>query len=113
MIGHPGDNLNEVSRLYENIKKKNLGNIEQFQLFTPTPMIASSCMYWTGLNPSTLEKIPVIYDYNTKKKIKRIFLDLQSKNRDNQLKKVSSTNKIIKKKLYNIPKLYLKNKNEK
>jgi len=83
MIGHPGDNLNEVSLLYENIKKKNLRNIEQFQLFTPTPMIASSCMYWTGLNPSTLEKIPVIYEYNTKKKIKRIFLDLQSKNRDN------------------------------
>ena len=83
MIGHPGDSLNEVSRLYENIKKKKLRNIEQFQLFTPTPMITSSCMYWTGLNPFTLEKIPVIYEYNTKKKIKRIFLDLQSKNRDN------------------------------
>jgi uncharacterized radical SAM protein YgiQ len=83
MIGHPGDNLNEVSLLYENIKKKNIRNIEQFQLFTPTPMIASSCMYWTRLNPSTLEKIPVIYEYNTKKKIKRIFLDIQSKNKDN------------------------------
>ena len=65
------------------LKNKKLKNIEQFQLFTPTPMTASSCMYWTGLNPFTLEKIPVIYDYNTKKKIKRIFLDLQSKNRDN------------------------------
>ena len=30
MIGHPGDNLHEASRLYENIKQKNLQNIEQF-----------------------------------------------------------------------------------
>jgi hypothetical protein len=83
MVGHPGDSLNEVSILYDNIIKKNLRNIEQFQLFTPTPMIASSCMYWTGLNPSTLEKIPVIYEYNLKKKIKRIFLDLQNRNTNN------------------------------
>ena len=77
MIGHPGDDMAEVKKLYEKIKNKKLKNIEQFQLFTPTPMTASSCMYWTGLNPFTLEKIPVIYDYNTKKKIKRVFLDIK------------------------------------
>lgn len=81
MIGHPGDNTVEVSQLYEKIKNKNLRNIEQFQLFTPTPMTPSTCMYWTGLNPFTLEKISVIYDYNTKKKIKRVFLDFQGKNK--------------------------------
>jgi len=79
MIGHPGDTLHEASRLYEKIKQKNLNNIEQFQLFTPTPMTVSTCMYWTGLNPCTMKKIPVIYDYKTKKKIKRIFLDFQNK----------------------------------
>ena len=83
MIGHPGDDFNEVSRLYEKIKKKNLKNIEQFQLFTPTPMTVSSCMYWTGLNPFTIEEIPVIYDYKTKKKIKRIFLEYPGKDKAN------------------------------
>jgi uncharacterized radical SAM protein YgiQ len=77
MIGHPGDTLNEVLFLHDIIKKKHLGNIEQFQLFTPTPMTISSCMYWTGLNPFTGKRIDVVYDYHTKKKLKRIMLDLQ------------------------------------
>jgi uncharacterized radical SAM protein YgiQ len=76
MIGHPGDTLSEVLFLRDIIKKRHLENIEQFQLFTPTPMTMSSCMYWTGLNPFTGKKIDVVYDYNTKKKLKRIMLGL-------------------------------------
>jgi uncharacterized radical SAM protein YgiQ len=76
MIGHPGDSLSEVLYLRDIIRKKHLDNLEQFQLFTPTPMTISSCMYWTGLNPFTGKKINVVYDYNTKKKLKRIMLDL-------------------------------------
>jgi hypothetical protein len=34
-------------------------------------------MYWAGLNPFTGKRIDVVYDYNTKKKLKRIMLDLQ------------------------------------
>ncbi|MDH7517555.1 MAG: DUF3362 domain-containing protein [Candidatus Thermoplasmatota archaeon] len=77
MIGHPGDNIEEVLFLRDIIKEKKLVNIEQFQLFTPTPMTVSSCMYWTGMNPHTGEKVDVVYDYNTKKKMKRIMLELQ------------------------------------
>ena len=76
MIGHPGDSLSEVLFLRDIIKKRHLENIEQFQLFTPTSMTVSSCMYWTGLNPVTGKKIDVVYDYNTKKKLKRIMLGL-------------------------------------
>jgi uncharacterized radical SAM protein YgiQ len=76
MIGHPGDSLGEVLYLHDIIRKKHLENVEQFQLYTPTPMTISSCMYWTGLNPFTGKKIDVVYDYNTKKKLKRIMLDL-------------------------------------
>ncbi len=76
MIGHPGDSLSEVLFLRDIIKKKHLKNIEQFQLFTPTPMTVSSCMYWTGLDPFTGKNIDIIYDYNTKKKLKRIMLAL-------------------------------------
>jgi uncharacterized radical SAM protein YgiQ len=76
MIGHPGDTLSEVIYLHDIIKKRHLENIEQFQLFTPTPMTISSCMYWTGYNPFTGRKINVVYDYHTKKKLKRIMLNL-------------------------------------
>lgn len=79
MIGHPGDNLSEVLFLHDIIKKRHLENIEQFQLFTPTPMTISTCMYWTGYNPFTGRKINVVYDYNTKKKLKRIMLHLPLK----------------------------------
>ena len=76
MIGHPGDTLSEVLYLRDIIRKKHLENIEQFQVFTPTPMTVSSCMYWTGLNPFTGAPIEVAYEYGTKKKLKRIMLDL-------------------------------------
>jgi uncharacterized radical SAM protein YgiQ len=76
MIGHPGDTLHEVLFLRDIIRKKHLENIEQFQLFTPTPMTLSSCMYWTGLNPFTEKHIDVVYEYGMKKKLKRIMLDL-------------------------------------
>jgi len=76
MIGHPGDTLSEVLYLRDIIKKRHLENIEQFQLFTPTPMSISSCMYWTGYNPFTGRRIDVVYDYHTKKKLKRIMLGL-------------------------------------
>ena len=79
MIGHPGDTLNDVLFLRDVIKKKHLENVEQFQVFTPTPMTFSSCMYWTGINPFTGKKVNIIYDYKTKKKLKRIMLELQHK----------------------------------
>ena len=74
MIGHPGDSLEESYFLKDAIQKKRLKNVEQFQLFTPTPMTLSSCMYWTGMNPFTMEEIKVIYDYHTKKEMKTVIL---------------------------------------
>lgn len=82
MVGHPGDSLSEVFFLRDSIKKRNLQNIEQFQLFTPTPMSMSTCMYWTGLDPFTRKPIDVVYDYHTKKQLKRVMLALaQNKTR--------------------------------
>lgn len=75
MIGHPGDTIQETHRLRDQIKDKHLTNIEQFQLFTPTPMTPSTCMYWTKRDPTTKKPIPVICDYKTKKQLKRILLE--------------------------------------
>ena len=79
MIGHPGDDTKEVTYLRNMIVKNNLSNIEQFQLFTPTPMTNSTCMYWTGINPLTLEKVKTVCDYKTKKELKRILLNIRRK----------------------------------
>jgi len=68
MVGHPGDDMQEVRMLAERAER--LGNAEQFQLFTPTPMTLSTCMYWTGLDPRTGKAVKVTYDYATKKKMK-------------------------------------------
>jgi radical SAM superfamily enzyme YgiQ (UPF0313 family) len=73
MIGHPGDDEAQVRALAG--KAVLLRNAEQFQLFTPTPMSVSSCIYWTARDPYTGEKVKVIRDYRTKKKLKRIMLE--------------------------------------
>ena len=74
MIGHPGDDMEEMRHLVE--RAREFGNVEQFQLFTPTPMTPSTCMYWTGMHPETKEKVKVVYDYGTKKKMKRMMLEV-------------------------------------
>lgn len=73
MIGHPGDDIGELQHLAK--RARQLRNVEQFQLFTPTPMTPSTCMYWTGMNPFNMEKVKVVYDYGTKKKMKRMMLE--------------------------------------
>ncbi|MBI5001523.1 MAG: YgiQ family radical SAM protein [Euryarchaeota archaeon] len=68
MLGHPGEDEGTLSALLR--KAERIGNIEQFQLFTPTPMTLSTCMYWTGVDPRTMRKVNIIYDYKTKKMMK-------------------------------------------
>ena len=58
MSGHPGCTVVDMVELAEYIRDNNLYT-EQVQDFTPTPMTASTCMYYTGINPFTLEKVHV------------------------------------------------------
>ena len=62
--------MNEAKELANTIK--NLENAETVQVFTPTPMTVSTCMYYTGLDPKTKKKIYVPYTYHEKKEQKRI-----------------------------------------
>ena len=58
MSSHPGSTLNEAVKLAEYLR--DLGYMpEQVQDFYPTPSTMSTCMYYTGLNPKTLEKVYV------------------------------------------------------
>jgi uncharacterized radical SAM protein YgiQ len=72
MTAHPGSSMNEAEELKDAIKK--LKNSEQVQIFTPTPMTMSTCMYYTGLNPLTKKPIYVPYTFAEKKEQKRILM---------------------------------------
>ncbi len=70
ITGHPGSSMKEAKQLGADVKK--LQNAESVQLFTPTPMSTSTCMYYTGLDPKTKKEIYVPYSYNEKKVQKRL-----------------------------------------
>ena len=70
MTAHPGSSMNEAEELRIAIKK--LKYSEQVQIFTPTPMTVSTCMYYTGLNPFTKKPIYIPYTFQEKKEQKRI-----------------------------------------
>ena len=58
MSSHPGCGLSEAVELAEYIR--DMGFIpEQAQDFYPTPSTLSTCMYYTGLHPLTMEKVYV------------------------------------------------------
>ncbi|MCX9085748.1 MAG: YgiQ family radical SAM protein [Candidatus Methanoperedens sp.] len=58
MSGHPGCTVEDMVELAEYIRDNNLYT-EQVQDFTPTPMTASTCMYYTGIDPFTMKKVHV------------------------------------------------------
>ena len=56
MSGHPGCTIKDMIELAEYIRDNNLYT-EQVQDFTPTPMTASTCMYYTGIDPITMKEV--------------------------------------------------------
>ncbi len=58
MSSHPGSSMKEAVELAEYCR--DLGYMpEQVQDFYPTPSTISTCMYYTGLDPRTMEKVYV------------------------------------------------------
>ncbi len=58
MSSHPGSTLKEAVELAQYLQK--LGYMpEQVQDFYPTPSTISTCMYYTGLDPRTMESVYV------------------------------------------------------
>lgn len=58
MSSHPGSTLKEAVELALYLKEHNI-NPQQVQDFYPTPGTISTCMFYTGLNPFTMEKVYV------------------------------------------------------
>lgn len=66
MSSHPGSGLKEAIELAEFIRDLNY-RPEQVQDFIPTPGSLSTCIYYTGINPLTNEKVYVAKDILEKK----------------------------------------------
>ena len=65
MSSHPGCKLRDAVKLAEYVR--DIGhNPEQVQDFYPTPSTISTCMYYTGLDPRTMEKVYIPRDPHEK-----------------------------------------------
>ncbi len=65
MSSHPGSTLKDAIKLAEYLNKNRLSP-EQVQDFYPTPGSISTCMYYTGLDPRTMNSVYVAKDYKEK-----------------------------------------------
>ena len=70
--GHPGCGMREMKRLPANPALRGL-YMDQVQDFTPTPMTASSVMFYTGLDPKNLDNVFVERDIEKKREQKSFF----------------------------------------
>ncbi len=75
IAAHPGCGDLEMQRLKRFTGRALRMTPEQVQIFTPTPSTYSSLMYYTGLDPFTLEPVFVEKDPARKERQKRILLE--------------------------------------
>ncbi len=69
---HPGCRMSDMADLAVQMKRMGY-RLEQIQDFTPTPMTLSTEMYYTGLNPETMEPVYVARHPNEKKEQNMMF----------------------------------------
>jgi radical SAM superfamily enzyme YgiQ (UPF0313 family) len=75
MVAHPGTTDKEASELADFLRELERSGekpVEGVQIFTPTPMTRSTCMYHTGMDPITGEAVYVPRPYAEKKAQKRL-----------------------------------------
>ena len=77
MVAHPGTTDKEARELADflgELERSGEKPVEGVQIFTPTPMTRSTCMYHTGLDPITGEAVYVPRPYAEKKAQKRMLV---------------------------------------
>jgi uncharacterized radical SAM protein YgiQ len=71
ITGHPGSTLRDTIALALWLKEQNL-RPRQVQDFIPTPMAIATAMFYTGVDPLTMEPVPVVRDLREKKLMKAL-----------------------------------------
>lgn len=89
MSSHPGSTLDEALDLALYLKKHGV-RPEQVQDFYPTPGTASTTMYYTGIDPFTLEKVYTPRSYE-EKKIQRALLQYSRRENEPFVRKAIET----------------------
>jgi uncharacterized radical SAM protein YgiQ len=69
---HPESSEIDMAELSLKIKENDL-LVEQIQDFTPTPMTLATVMYYTGINPYTLEKVNIAKSQDQKRRQRSFF----------------------------------------
>ncbi|MGE5742040.1 MAG: DUF3362 domain-containing protein, partial [Candidatus Aminicenantes bacterium RBG_16_66_30] len=75
MVAHPGTTdveARELASFLRELERSGEKPVEGVQIFTPTPMTRSTCMYHTGKDPMTGEAVYVPRPYAEKKAQKRM-----------------------------------------
>lgn len=85
MSSHPGSTLKDAIELACFLKKEHI-RPEQVQDFYPTPGTVSTCMYYTGLDPYTMQPVYIPYTKEDKAMQRALLQYFQPKNRDLVLK---------------------------
>jgi uncharacterized radical SAM protein YgiQ len=71
ITGHPGSTLKDTIELALWLKARNM-RPRQVQDFIPTPMAIATAMFFTGIDPLTMEPVPVVRDLREKKLMKSL-----------------------------------------
>ncbi len=87
---HPGCTLGDMAELAVTMKKMGY-RLEQIQDFTPTPMTLSTEMYYTGINPDTMEPVFVETNPERKREQNLLFFYYKPENRDKIIKLLRRT----------------------
>ena len=72
--GHPGCQESDMRQLQDKMRRLHF-RLEQVQDFTPTPMTLSSTMFYTGLDPMTMQPVFVARDQDAKRRQRSYFFD--------------------------------------
>jgi uncharacterized radical SAM protein YgiQ len=71
ITAHPGSTLNDTIELALYLKAKGM-RPRQVQDFIPTPMAIATAMFYTGIDPLTMQPVPVVRDLREKKLLKAL-----------------------------------------
>jgi uncharacterized radical SAM protein YgiQ len=71
ITGHPGSTLKDTIELALWLKARGM-RPRQVQDFIPTPMAIATTMFYTGIDPLTMEPVPVVRDLRDKKMLKAL-----------------------------------------
>ena len=81
MSSHPGSTINDAIELALFLKKEGL-HPEQVQDFYPTPGTVSTCMFYTGIDPYTMQEVYVAKTPHDKALQRALLQYYDPKNRD-------------------------------